>query len=70
MTRRLRPAGSWLAKGGLTTLIAYDPAEAPDDRGRRPSEINAGTVLTPTLAAEICAAVNDRRVMHEEETGD
>lgn len=58
----LRPARSWAAKGGLTTLVAYDPAEEPDDRGRRPTEINAGTVLGPRLAAAVCDAYNQRQL--------
>jgi hypothetical protein len=58
---RLRPGGSWAAKGGLTTLVAYDPAENPDDRGRRPSDINAGTVLNPYFAKAVCDTYNQRR---------
>lgn len=57
---RLRPGGHCEAKGGLTTLWAYDPAEEPDAQGRRLSDINAGTVLTPDLARALCAAYNDR----------
>lgn len=56
----LRPAGGWMLKGGLTTLIGYDPAEEADERGRRPSEVNAGTVLNPTLARVLCEAYNAR----------
>lgn len=56
--RRLRPGGSWATRGGLTTLVDYDPAEPADDQGRRQSDVNAGTVLTPALAEEICDVVN------------
>ncbi len=52
----LRPGGHCAAKGGLTTLWAYNPRETPDDAGRRPSDINAGTVLTPELAGLVCEA--------------
>ncbi len=52
----LRPGGHCVAKGGLTTLWAYDPRETPDATGRRPSDINAGTVLTPELAGLVCEA--------------
>jgi hypothetical protein len=58
---RLRPGGSWAAKGGLTTLVAYDPAEEPDGQGRRPSDVNAGTVLNPYFAAAVCDAYNQQR---------
>ncbi len=56
----LRPGGHCAAKGGLTTLWAYDPAEQPDDAGRRPSDVNVGTVLTPQLATDLCDAYNAR----------
>lgn len=56
----LRPGGHCAAKGGLTTLWAFDPAEEPDSQGRRPSDVNAGTVLTPDLARALCVAYNDR----------
>lgn len=57
----LRPGGHCATKGGLTTLWAFDPAEEPDSLGRRPSDINAGTVLTPELAQDLCAAYNARQ---------
>lgn len=56
--QRLRPGGHCEAKGGLTTLWAYDPAEEPDGQGRRPADMNVGTVLTPELARALCAAYN------------
>jgi hypothetical protein len=57
---QLRPGGSWSAKGGLTTLVAEGDGPA-DEQGRRPGDVNVGTVLSPGLAAEICEAVNERR---------
>jgi len=58
---RLRPGGSWAAKGGLTTLVSYDPAEEADGQGRRPSDMNAGTVLNPYFAKVVCDAYNQCR---------
>lgn len=57
---RLRPGASWTARGGLTTIVAQDPAEEPDSAGRRPSDLLVGMVLNPGLAAEICDAYNAR----------
>jgi hypothetical protein len=57
----LRPGGSWHPKGGLTTIVGYDPDEAPDLQGRRRSDVLVGMVLTPALATEICRAVNAAR---------
>jgi hypothetical protein len=61
VSQLLRPGGSWHSKGGLTTIVGYDPAETPDLHGRRRSDVNLGTVLTPALATEICRAVNAAR---------
>jgi hypothetical protein len=58
---RLRPGASWAAKGGLTTLVQYDPDEPPDDRGRRASDRLVGTVETPGLAEALCDAYNAAR---------
>jgi hypothetical protein len=57
---QLRPGASWYAKGGLTTIVVHDPDEEPDSLGRRPSDLNVGTVLTPVLAAAVCSAYNAR----------
>lgn len=56
----LRPGGHCAAKGGLTTLWAFTAEEAPDPQGRRPSDVNAGTVITPRLAAAVADAYNAR----------
>lgn len=57
---RLRPEASWLGKDGpLCTIAAHDPAEPADDRGRRPSDVLVGIVLTG-LAEPLCAAYNDQ----------
>ncbi len=58
MAERLRPGASWAAKGGMTTLVVYDPDEPADELGRRPSDRLVGTLATPELAAEIADAVN------------
>jgi hypothetical protein len=56
----LRPGGHCEAKGGLTTLWAYHPGETADGQGRRPTDMNVGTVLTPGLARAVAAAYNAR----------
>lgn len=57
---RLRPGASWLGKDGpLCTIAAHDPAEEPDGKGRRPSDVLVGVVLTG-LAEPLCAAYNDQ----------
>lgn len=55
---RYRPGQSWAAKGGLTTLVAYDPAEPADDRGRRPSDVCVGMLADPELAGRVADALN------------
>lgn len=55
---RYRPGQSWAAKGSLTTLVAYDPAEPADDRGRRPSDVLVGMLINPELAGRVADALN------------
>ena len=57
---RLRPGASWLGKDGpLCTIAAHDPDDPPDDRGRRPSDVLVGIILTG-LAQPACDAYNAR----------
>jgi hypothetical protein len=63
MNRRFRTGASWGSKdpdlSPLVTIAEYDPAEEPDEQGRRASDVLIGCAPR-ALAEEIVAAVNER----------
>jgi hypothetical protein len=68
---RLHPGGSWSRHAGddphaLVTIVAYDPAEDPDELGRRESDMNVGTVKSAELAASFCAWYNAAQDRYQE----
>lgn len=68
---RLRPGGSWTRQAGddphaLVTLVAFDRDEEPDERGRRPSDVNVGSVKSADLAESFCVWYNGAQGRYQE----